>query len=85
MVWLTHVNSRNRRYSANKPKVLTGLSQKATWWARGLNFPPSWTFNTTGGKGEPNPFIVSRTEHGKPVALPRVGAASRKASFQGCG
>ena len=48
-------------------------------------FPPSWTLNTTGGKGEPNPFIVSRTEHGKPVALPDKGKVSRKTSLRSCG
>lgn len=43
----------------NKPKVLTGLSQKATWWAQGLKFPLSWANNTTGEMRGPNPSIRS--------------------------
>jgi hypothetical protein len=38
MVWLTHVNSRNRRYAANKPKVLTGLSQTGDVVGTGAEF-----------------------------------------------
>jgi hypothetical protein len=33
----------------NKPKMLNGLSQKAMWWAQGLQDTLSWTANTTGG------------------------------------
>jgi len=36
----------------NKPKMLSGLSQKAG----GITSPPSWTCNATGEESEPNPL-----------------------------
>jgi hypothetical protein len=48
MTWLTQVNARQSAVTQNKPKMLTGLSQKATWWEGDLNSSPSWTHNTIG-------------------------------------
>ena len=63
----------------NKPKVLEGLGQKGT--VAGTRTLPFLVMGThaTGGQSAPTPFIVTETEHGNPVCLPR-GKASRKAS-----
>ena len=53
-----------------KPKMLTGLSQKALWWVQGLLLPCH---------GQPTPpaeradltHPVAQDEHGKPVPLPQ--------------
>ena len=54
----------------NKPKVLTGLSQKGT--VAGTRTPLFLVMglNATGGQSSPTPFIVTETEHGNPVHLP---------------
>ena len=39
----------------DKPKMLTGLSQKGMWWVPGFTSTRSWTRNTTGGKSGPHP------------------------------
>ncbi len=63
----------------NKPKVLEGLSQKGT--VAGTRTPRFLVMGiyATGGQSAPNPFVVTETEHGNPVCLPR-GKVSRKAS-----
>src|SRR6267143_2971630 len=63
----------------NKPKVLEGLSQKGT--VAGTRTPRFLVMGShaTGGQSAPNPFVVTETEHGNPVCLPR-GKVSRKAS-----
>lgn len=68
----------------NKPKVLEGLGQKGT--VAGTRISPLLVMgnNAAGGQSAPNPFLVTETEHGNPVRLPR-GKASRKASRQACG
>ncbi len=40
----------------NKPKMLSGLSQKALWREGGITSPPSWTCNATGEESEPHPL-----------------------------
>src|SRR5712691_7417241 len=63
----------------NKPKVLEGLGQKGTVaGTRTLGFLVMG-IHATGGQSAPHPFVVTETEHGNPVRLPR-GKASRKAS-----
>ena len=63
----------------NKPKVLGGLSQKGT--VAGTRTPRFLVMgnNATGGQSAPTPFVVTETEHGNPVRVPR-GKVSRKAS-----
>ena len=63
----------------NKPKVLEGLGQKGT--VAGTRILPFLVMgnHATGGQSAPTPFLVTETEHGNPVRLPR-GKASRKAS-----
>ena len=39
---------------STKPKMLTGLSQKALEWVQGLENTLSWTPNTPGGERAPN-------------------------------
>ena len=39
----------------NKPKMLSGLSQKALWREGGITSPPSWTPNATGEESGPHP------------------------------
>jgi hypothetical protein len=46
----------------NRPKMLTGLSQTATQWVKGLHFPPSWASIAAGGEREPKPDIVEHAE-----------------------
>jgi hypothetical protein len=41
---------------STKPKMLTGLSQKALEWVQGLDNTLSWTRNAPGGERAPNPF-----------------------------
>ena len=41
---------------SNKPKMLTGLSQKALERVQGLDNILSWTPNAPGGERAPNPF-----------------------------
>ena len=41
---------------STKPKMLTGLSQKALEWVQGLDNTLSWTPNAPGGERAPHPF-----------------------------
>src|SRR5262252_8685028 len=41
---------------STKPKMLTGLRQKALEWVQGLDNTLSWTRNAPGGERAPNPF-----------------------------
>ena len=63
----------------NKPKVLEGLSQKGT--VAGTRSLPFFVMGiyATGGQSAPTPCVVTETEHGNPVCLPR-GKVSRKAN-----
>ena len=63
---------------SNKPKMLTGLSQKALERVQGLDNILSWTPNAPGGERAPHPFGGNLAERGKPVLpLPReVGKPS---------
>ncbi len=49
---------------SNKPKMLTGLSQKALERVQGLDNILSWTPNAPGGQRAPNPFVSTE---GRPV------------------
>ena len=69
----------------NKPKVLSGLSQQATWRVLGLNPPQSWAPNATGGKREPNPFIGSIERNTVSPSSSRTGQRGRKACLRGGG
>ena len=42
---------------SNKPKMLTGLSQKAPERVPGLDNTLSWTPNAPGGERAPHPFL----------------------------
>ena len=42
---------------SNKPKMLTGLSQKALERVQGLDNTLTWTRNAIGGERAPNPFV----------------------------
>ena len=42
---------------SDKPKMLTGLSQKALERVQSLDNTLSWTSNATGGERAPNPFV----------------------------
>src|SRR5215471_21544411 len=41
---------------STKPKMLTGLRQKALEWVQGLEHTLSWTPNAPGGERAPHPF-----------------------------
>ena len=53
------VNTRERSINVvttGKPKMLTGLSQKALEWVQGLENTLSWTRHAPGGERAPHPF-----------------------------
>jgi len=62
----------------NKPKVLEGLSQKGT--VVGTRIPPFLVMGIPRYRWRERayPIVVTETEHGNPVRLPR-GKARRKA------
>ena len=45
--------------TGNKPKMLTGLSQKAAWRVEAILRALSWTENVTGGESGPNLLLLS--------------------------
>ena len=71
--------------TTGKPKMLTGLSQKAPEWVQGLRHTLSWTANATGEQRAPHPSLSTlwnvvspyrsfRTK-GKKAARPTEGGA----------
>ena len=56
--------------TANKPKMLAGLSQKGTVAGTRTLYFLVMGSNATGGQSAPTPFVVTETEHGNPVRLP---------------
>src|SRR5436853_3299889 len=74
-VWLAHANSRTRVVKSNKPKMLPGLSQKATWRAQGFHRPLAWVENAIGVQREPTPIRpFQRTTESPPRSPSGVGA-----------
>lgn len=62
------------------------LEPKGNVVGMGLKFLPSWAFNTTGGKKEPNLSItVKQAEHGKPITFLIEDGAAVRLALSGCG
>jgi hypothetical protein len=64
----------------NKPKTLTGLSQKGTWHGVRASLFSYRRRRATGEQAGPTPFVNMDTERGKPTRLPQ-GKATRKGSL----
>ena len=82
LAWNGTVNEREPLINVvrtNKPKTLTGLSQKARGQEYGIPSFPTVDSTITGGQAGPNPVTGTDTERGKPTRLPG-GKATRKGS-----
>jgi hypothetical protein len=77
---------------SSKPKMLTGLSQKALERVQGLDNTLSWTRHAPGGERAPNPFgstlrnVVSPycSWKGREAARPTDGGAGRGVGKSEC-
>jgi hypothetical protein len=56
MVWLANANTYVNVVTANKPKMLTGLTQNGNGGGRGAVHSPLVNRQPPGEEGEPNPF-----------------------------
>lgn len=57
--------------TGNKPKMLTGLSQKALWRVEAILEALSWTLDATGEWSGPNPSLLSRQNTVSPISSVR--------------
>src|SRR5262245_39758891 len=71
---------------SNKPKMLTGLSQKALERVQGLDNTLAWTSNAPGEQRAPNPFVSTlrnvvspycSSTRGRKAARPTNGSVGR--------
>jgi hypothetical protein len=75
--------------SIAKPKMLSGLGQKARGQVRGLILPPAQMAHHR-RRAAALPTLATAAERGKPVVLPpahttAAGKATRKSSLRGSG
>jgi hypothetical protein len=78
---------------SNKPKMLTGLSQKALERVQSLDNTLSWTFNAPGGQRAPHPFVSTLWNvvssyrsflKGRKAVRPTTGGAGRGVGKSEC-
>jgi len=67
----------------SKPKMLTGLSQKAGGPAWAFPLRPAQTDTATGEQAGPTPSVGTDMERGKPIILPLGRRAVRQRRWDG--
>ena len=70
---------------STKPKMLTGLSQKALERGQGFENILSWTPNAPGGERAPHPFGSTWRNVVSPYGPSHVREGSRQANQRQCG